>query len=110
MLRRTTSGRMALAAAALALAGPAMAGDTCLTDATGGAQCDLFLDQYRGDEVPVGTTDVWTTDDFLIERYQGFRPEASVEFPSGRDVVYWDGDSAMIVPEETGPRLEITDW
>jgi hypothetical protein len=101
---------MALAAAALVLAGPAMADDSCLTDATGAAQCDLFLGEYRGAEVPVGTTDFWSTDDFLVERHQDFRPEASVEFPSGRDVVYWDGDSAMIVPEEAGPRLEIADW
>lgn len=99
-----------LAAAALALAGQAMADDTCLPDARGGAQCDLFIDQYRGEGVPLGTSDVRATDRFLLERYQDFRPESGVEFPSGKDVVYWDGDSAMIVPEETGPRLEIADW
>lgn len=101
-------GRTTLAAAALLLAAPALADDTCLNDAHG-VQCDLFLDDYRADEVPVGTTNVWATDEFILEQYQDFRPESSVEFPSD-DVLYWDGDSAMIVPENSGPRLEIADW
>ena len=104
MLRRIT-----LAAAALVLAGPALADETCLPDARG-AQCDVFLDDYRSDEVPVGTTDVWATDEFLLEQYQDFRPESAVEFPGGDDVLYWDGESAAVIPEESGPRLEIADW
>ena len=100
---------MTLAAAAILLAAPAMAGETCLPDARG-AQCDVFLDQYRSDEVPVGTTDVWATDQALVEPYQDFHPESAVEFPTGDDVLYWDGDSAMIVPEESGPQVKIADW
>ena len=100
---------MTLAAAAIAVTSPALADDTCLTDARG-AQCDMFLEQYRADEIPVGITNIWASEDFLLERYQDFRPESAVEFPTGEDVLYWDGDSAMIVPEETGPRLEVADW
>ena len=102
-------GRMTLAAAAIVLSSPAMADETCLED-TRGAQCDVFLDQYRNDEVPVGTTDMRANDDALLERFHDFRAGSSLEFPTGDDVLYWDGDSAMIVPEETGPRLEIADW
>ena len=98
-----------LAAAAIFIGGPAIAEDTCLPDASG-AQCDIFLDEYRADDVPVGTSDMWASDEFLLERYQDFRPESAVEFPSGKDVLYWDGDSAMIVPEGSGPRVEIADW
>jgi hypothetical protein len=100
---------MTLAAAAVLFIGPALADETCLTDANG-AQCDMFLEEYRADEVPVGVTNVWASDEFLLEQYQDFRPESAVEFPSGEDVLYWDGDSAMIVSEESGPRLEIADW
>ena len=100
---------MTLAAAAIVLASPAIAEETCLTDALG-AQCDMFLDEYRADEVPVGTPHLWPTREFLLERYHDFRPRSVIESPAGGDVLYWDGDSAMIVPEETGPRLEIADW
>lgn len=101
--------RMTLAAAVLALAGPALADDTCLTDVQG-AQCDLFLDRYRADDVPVGTTDVWASDEFVVERDETLRPDSALDVPGGKEVLYWDGDSAMVVPEETGPRLEIADW
>ena len=102
--------RMAVAATALSLAGPAMADDTCLQDARAGVECDVFLDEHPSDEVPVGTADVWGTEEFVLERHQELGAEPATEFPSGKDIVYWDGDSAMIVPEETGPRLEIADW
>ncbi len=104
MLRRTT-----LAAAAILLAIPALADETCLPDANG-AQCDMFLDEYRADEVPVGTSNVQATDDYLQERPQEFRARSAVESPDGEDVIYWDGDSATIVPEDTGPQVEIIDW
>jgi hypothetical protein len=101
--------RMTLAAAALVLFGPALADDRCLPDANG-AQCDVFLDDYRASEVPVGTSDVWANDRFVVERLQAYLPESGVEFPDGDEVLYWDGDSAMVVPDKTGPRLEIADW
>jgi hypothetical protein len=100
-------------AAAIVLAGPAMApamaDETCLTDSLG-AQCDIFLEQYRNDEVPVGTANVRPTGEFLLEEHQDFGSESSVERPTGEDVLYWDGDSAMIVSEDSGPRVEIADW
>ena len=104
MLRRTT-----LAIAAVLLAGPAIADETCLPDARG-AQCDVFLEQYRNDEVPVGTTNVWASEKALVEEHQGPSAESGVEFPTGDDVIYWDGESAMVVPEETGPRVKVADW
>jgi hypothetical protein len=100
---------MTLAAAALVLAGPAMADENCLPDSLG-AQCDIFLDEYRNDEVPVGTTNVRPNDGFLLEEPRGLGSESAVEFPTGKDVLYWDGDSAMLVPEDSGPRIEIADW
>ncbi len=101
--------RMTLAAVAILIAGPAIADETCLTDANG-AQCDVFMDRYRADEVPVGTTNVWASDDFLLEHYPGFSSESGMDFPRGDDVLYWDGDSATIIPEEAGPQVEISDW
>lgn len=116
MLRRTT-----LAAATILLAGPALlagpsllagsalADDTCLPDATG-EQCDLFLGQYRADETPVGTTDVWSTKPFVMENFRYLDSRRPLESPRGDDVLYWDGESAMVVPEESGPQVKIADW
>jgi hypothetical protein len=104
---------MNIAAAALVLAGPALApvlaDETCLPSANG-AQCDLFLDEYRADDVPVGTTDLWASDEFVLERPSEPGTEAAPDRPYGDDVLYWDGDSAMVVPDESGPRLKIADW
>ena len=100
---------MTLAAVALVLAGPAMAEDACLADAAG-APCDKFIEQHRSDEVPVGTIDVWSKQPFVVDRLGSYLPDGSVEARGTESVLYWDGDSAMIVPEETGARVEITDW
>jgi hypothetical protein len=101
--------RAALAAVALAFAAPATAGQTCLEDANG-AQCDVFLDRYRSDDVPVGTSDVRKTEEFVVEDFQESRPDDGVNPMTGEDVFYWDGDSGTIVPEEAGPQVEILDW
>lgn len=101
--------RMTLAAVAILLASPAMADETCLPDANG-AQCDIFMDQYRVDDVPVGTTQVWATDEFLMEHYPGFDRGPGADVSGGDDVLYWDGDSATIIPEEAGPQVELSDW
>lgn len=104
---------MNIAAAALVLAAPALApvlaDETCLP-AANGAQCDVFLDEYRADDVPVGTTDMWASDEFVMEQPLEPSGGARADKPYGEDVIYWDGDSAMIVPEESGPRLKIADW
>jgi hypothetical protein len=104
---------MHIAAAALVLAAPALApvlaDETCLPDANG-AQCDVFLDEYRADDVTVGATDMWASDEFVMEKPLELSAEVPPDEPYGDDVIYWDGDSAMIVPEESGPRLEIADW
>lgn len=100
---------ISLAVAATLLANPATADETCLED-TSGAQCDIFMNEYRANATPIGTTNVWKTGPFLLERYHDFRADSAEAVPTGEDVLYWDGDSAMIVPEATGPRLEIADW
>lgn len=99
--------RMTLAAAAFAMTTPAMA--TCLEDGDG-AQCDVFLDEYRADEVPVGTPMVWPETEFLVEDfdYPGFQSEVDSFVPD--DVFYWDGEQAFVVPEVTGPPVKIADW
>lgn len=108
-LRGTTLCGMLLAAAAFYPASLALADESCLPDANG-AQCDLFFERYRADDVPVGTTNVWTTHKFVLERYRDPVEDPAVETPAGDDVLYWDGDSAMVVPENTGPRIELSDW
>ena len=99
--------RMTLAAAAIALTTPAMA--TCLEDVNG-AQCDVFLDEYRAAETPVGTTMVWPQRPFLIEEFDmpAFGTEADTL--RGNDVFYWDGETAFVVPDESGPPIKIADW
>ena len=109
MQSRSIQRSMMLAAVAILIAGSAMADDTCLKDADG-AQCDILLDEYRADEVPVGTTNVWSNDEFLQEHPRDLPADPGVDSPAGEDVLYWDGDSATIVPEETGPQIEILDW
>jgi hypothetical protein len=103
---------MTLAAAAIfiaAPAAPAMADDTCLSD-RGGEQCDIFMGEYRVDETPVGTTNVWSTRPFVIENFH-YLDSGNRVFPrSGGDVLYWDGESAMVVSEDAGPQVKIADW
>lgn len=100
---------MTLAAAAIVLAAPALADETCLSDRYG-EQCDIFMEQYRADETPVGTTNVWSNESFVIEDFHYFDSGSTLEFGSGGDVLYWDGESAMVVPEDSGPQVKIADW
>lgn len=99
--------RILLAAAAVLFAGPALADETCLAD-TNGQQCDVFLEQYRVDQVPVGTTDMWASKPFVMENYRDLRTGTNP--PTGGDVLYWDGETAMVVPEGSGPQVKIADW
>jgi hypothetical protein len=101
--------RLTLAAAATALALPVLAQDDCLADRTG-AQCDMFMDEYRAAETPVGTTHVWSTQPFVIENFRYLDASRPSETPRGQDLLYWDGESAMIVTEEAGPQVKIADW
>lgn len=99
--------RMTLAAAAIALTSPAMA--TCLEGRTG-AQCDLLLEDYRNDEVPVGTTLVWPDRDFAIE---GLNEPAVGTWGDDilrDDVLVRDGDDVFLVPDVSGPPIKIADW
>lgn len=104
--------RMNLAVAALMLAtpalAPALADDVCRPS---GAEtsCAPFLDAYRTGQVPGETSDV-TREQFVLEQPQELTGDSQPDRPYGDDVIYWDGESAMIVPEESGPRLEIADW
>ena len=101
---------MLLAAAAILLAAPALADETCLQD-TNGAQCDIFMDDYHADKTPIGTTNVWTTKPFLLENFRYFNSGSTLPVPRrGGDVLYWDGTSAMVVPEDSGPQVKIADW
>ena len=99
--------RMTLAAAAVALSTPAMA--TCLED-TNGAQCDVYLDEYRTSDVPVGTTMIWPERQFLLQDIERPGARTGVESVVGEDVLYWDGDDASIVPENSGAQFPIADW
>lgn len=99
--------RMVLAAAAIALSTPAMA--ACLED-TIGAQCDVFLDDYRADDVPVGTSMVWPDQEFLIEDFDYPGVGTGVETYVGEDVFYWDGENAHIVSDDSGAQFQIIDW
>ena len=100
-------GRVTLAAAAIALSAPATA--TCLEDRTG-AQCDLFLGEYRTAEVPVGTTMIWPDRPFLLEHVERTGSATGAEDVIGEHVLYWDGDNAAIVRENSGAQLRIADW
>ena len=99
--------RMSLAAAAFALTTPAMA--ACLEDSTG-AQCDIFLERYMSDEIPVGTTMIWPEDQFVIDDFD----QPGVGTPADnflRDDVYvWDGQQAHIVPDVSGPPIPLARW
>ncbi len=88
-----------------------MADDTCLDDGPG-SQCDIFMDQYRADETPVGTTNVWTSKPFVVENFRYLDSGSTRTLPrgGGENVLYWDGESAMVVPEESGPQVKIADW
>jgi len=99
--------RMTLAAAAVALSTPAMA--TCLEDRNG-AQCDIFLEAYRTNDVPVGTTMVWPERQFLLEDIERRNSRTGVESVVGDDVLYWDGDDAFVVRENSGAQIPIADW
>ena len=98
---------MTLAAAAIALSSPAMA--TCLEDRNG-AQCDIFLDEYRASEVPVGTTMIWRDREFLLEEVDRPGAGTGLESVTGDDVLFWDGDDAFVVSENSGPQIQIADW
>lgn len=97
---------MTLAAAAIALSVPAMA--SCLEDRNG-AQCDIFLDEYRAAEIPVGTTMIWRDHPFLLKDID---QQGSAEFDRtfGRQVIYSDGRNVFLIPENSGARLRIVDW
>lgn len=97
---------MTLAAAVL-VSTSAMA--TCLEDRNG-AQCDLFLDDYRTSDVPIGTTMVWPQRPFLLEEIDRRGGTNRSEAITGNDVLYWDGEDAFIVPENSGPQVKIADW
>ena len=96
-----------LGAAALVLTTPAMA--TCLEGRVG-AQCDIFLDDYRAVDVPVGTVMVWPQRQFLLEDINWRDIGIGIETISGEDAYYWDGDDAFVVPENSGPPIKIADW
>jgi hypothetical protein len=99
--------RLLLAAAAMLFAVPALADDNCLGDAHS-QQCDVFLEQYRAEETPVGTTDMWASEPFVMEDFPELR--GGTNSPAGDDVLYWDGETAMVVPEDSGPQVKIADW
>ena len=99
--------RMTLAAAAIALTTPAMA--TCLEDRNG-AQCDVFLDEYRAADVPVGTTMVWPQRPFLTDDLEMPAVGTEADALQGDDVFYWDGETAFVVPDDSGPPIKIADW
>src|SRR5690625_879342 len=98
--------RMTLAAAAITLSIPAMA--ACLEDQRG-AQCDLFLDEYRAAEIPVGTTMIWRDTPFLRKEIER-RDSMDLDTTFGRQVVYSDGRNVFLVPEGSGARVRIADW
>ena len=100
--------RMILAAAAFALTTPAMA--TCLEDGDGGAQCDLFLDEYRAAPVPMGTTMVWPDTSFVIDNFDNASIGAEGHNFAHDDVFVWDGETAYVVPDVSGPPIKIADW
>lgn len=98
--------RMILATAATALSFPAMA--SCLEDRSG-AQCDLFLDEYRAAEIPVGTTMIWRERPFLLKDIDR-RDSTDIDATFGRQVIYSDGRNVFLVPENSGARMRIADW
>lgn len=97
---------MILATAAVSLSIPAMA--SCLQDREG-AQCDVFLDEYRAAEIPVGTTMIWREHPFLLESIER-RDSTNVDEIFGRQVIYSDGKNVFLVPENSGARVRVIDW
>lgn len=99
--------RMTMAAAAFALTTPAMA--ACL-EGTDSAQCDVYLERYMSDEIPVGTTMIWPEREFAIEGFD----EPSVGMRGDNflndNVFVWDGESAYVVPDVSGPPIPLARW
>lgn len=109
MLKRMTLAAAFAIATPFTIATPA--GAACLNDGTG-AGCDIFLEEYRATDVPVGTTLVWPQGEFLVEDFDwaGDRLGPDAGFGSMDEVLYWDGEKAFVVPDDSGPPIEIADW
>jgi hypothetical protein len=104
-----------MTAAAIAFAIPAAAEEAPCTDGAADQGCerdgtgDAAAREMDGG-VPVGTADVSRNEGFVIEEPDAREARSRTERPAGDDILYWDGESPMVVPEESGPRLKIADW
>lgn len=99
---------MILAAAAIALAGPALADEnSCI--ATKAPGCTVAPGSYKSvNGVPVGVPDVTKDRKFVIEDFVAPGLEDIGRDPRFTDsIYYWDGDHGHLVARETGPLVDI---
>lgn len=99
---------MMLAAAAIALAGPALADEnSCI--ATKAPGCTVVPGSYESvNGVPVGVPNVTKDRKFVIENFvEPGLGTVGKDAPFTDSIYYWDGNAGHVIARETGPLVDI---